>query len=98
LVAIVPGHHISDYSDTEPTQAARDVDGSQDALIDIFQRIENFFKRLEEYIEVPTTEAMKDIMVKIMAEVLGIFGIVTKETKQGRASELIPDHVLRIPD
>ena len=37
----------------------------------------------------PTTEAMKDIMVKIMVEVLGIFGIVTKEMKQGRASELV---------
>ncbi|KAH9028032.1 hypothetical protein EDB83DRAFT_2678660 [Lactarius deliciosus] len=32
-----------------------------------------------------TTEAMRDIIVKIMVEVLGIFGIVTKEMKQGRA-------------
>ena len=37
----------------------------------------------------PTTEAMKDIIVKIMVEVLGIFAIVTKEMKQGRASESI---------
>ena len=40
----------------------------------------------------PTTEAMTEIMVKIMVEVLGIFAIVTKEIKQGRASESIPDH------
>ena len=33
------------------------------------------------------TEAMKEIMGKIMVEVLGIFAIVTKEIKQGRASE-----------
>ena len=58
--------------------------------MDIFERIENFFRRLEEYAEVPTTEAMKDIIVKIMVEVLGIFGIVTKEMKQGRASEFPP--------
>ena len=32
---------------------------------------------------------MKDIVVKIMVEVLGIFAIVTKEVKQGRASESI---------
>ena len=37
------------------------------------------------------TESMKDIMVKIMAEVLDIFAIMTKEIKQGRASESIPD-------
>ena len=34
-------------------------------------------------------EAMKDIIGKIMVEVLGIFAIVTKEMKQGRASESI---------
>jgi len=32
-------------------------------------------------------EAMKDIIVKIMVEVLGIFGIVKKEMKQGRAKK-----------
>ena len=89
---------FSDCSDKEPTQAAKDVVASQDALIDIFERIENFFRRLEEYIEVPTTEAMKDITVKIMIEVLGIFGIVTKEMRQGRASELIPDDTFPIAD
>jgi ribosome recycling factor len=33
------------------------------------------------------TEAMKDIMVKIMVEVLEIFAIMTTEIRQGRASE-----------
>ncbi|KAI9431375.1 hypothetical protein H4582DRAFT_1243655 [Lactarius indigo] len=69
--------------------AAKDVAASQDALIDIFERIESFFRRLEEYSEVPTTEAMKEIIVKIMVEVLGIFGIVTKEMKQGRAKRYL---------
>ena len=36
--------------------------------------------------------------MKIMVEVLGIFGIVTKEMKQGRASELIYDDILCIAD
>jgi hypothetical protein len=39
---------------------------------------------------------MKDTIVKIMAEVLGIFAIVTKEIKQGRASETIPDETLHV--
>ncbi|KAN0130234.1 hypothetical protein V8E53_011991 [Lactarius tabidus] len=32
--------------------AAKDVDSSQEALADLFERIENFFKRLEAYAEV----------------------------------------------
>ena len=54
---------------------AKEVIASQDTLIYIFERIENFFKRLEEYAEVPTTEAMKDIIVKIMVEVLGFLAL-----------------------
>ena len=51
--------------------------------------MENFFKRLETYISVPPTNAMTDIIVKIMIEVLNIFAIATKEMGQGRASALI---------
>ncbi|KAH8986093.1 hypothetical protein EDB92DRAFT_1281060 [Lactarius akahatsu] len=69
--------------------AAKDVVASQDALVDIFERIESFFRRLEEYSEVPTTEAMRDVIVKIMVEVLGILGIATKEMKQGRAKRYL---------
>ncbi|KAI9434582.1 hypothetical protein H4582DRAFT_1975668 [Lactarius indigo] len=68
-------------------QAAKDVSTAQDALVDIFERIENFFKRLETYTSVRATTAMTDIIVKIMVEVLNIFGIATKEIKQGRTSE-----------
>ena len=67
---------------------AKDVEASQDALIDLFERIENFFRRLETYTSVPPTGAMTDIIVKIMIEVLNIFAIATKEMKQGRASAL----------
>ena len=74
--------------DTESPQAAKGVSAAQDALIDIFERIENFFKRLETYTEVRPSAAMTDIIVKIMVEVLNILGIATKEIKQGRTSEL----------
>ena len=68
---------------------AKDVESSKDALIELFERIENFFKRLETYTSVPPTEAMTNIIVKIMTEVLNIFAIATKEMKQGRASTLL---------
>ena len=64
-----------------------DVRASQDTLIDVFERIENFVRRLETYAEVPPTAEMMDIIMKIMVEVLSILAIATKETKQGRMSE-----------
>ncbi|KAN0128635.1 hypothetical protein V8E53_013554 [Lactarius tabidus] len=69
--------------------AAKDVEASQDALIDLFERIENFFKRLETYTSVPPTDAMTDIIVKIMIEVLNIFAIATKEMRRGRATKFM---------
>ncbi|KAH8993115.1 hypothetical protein EDB92DRAFT_434648 [Lactarius akahatsu] len=64
---------------------AKDVNASQETLADLFERIENFFKRLESYAEVPPTDAMTDIIVKIMVEVLNVFAIATKEMKHGQA-------------
>ena len=72
-------------------QAAKDVIASQDVLVTIFEQIESFFRRLEEYTSVPMTDSMKGVMVKIMLEVLEVFAIITKEIKEGRASESIAD-------
>ena len=74
-------------------QAARDVEASDEALADLFERIEHFFKRLETYTEVPPTDAMTNMIVEIMVEVLNIFAIATKEMKQGRASESLPVNI-----
>ena len=63
-------------------------------LIDVFVRIESFFKRLESYTEVRPTDAMTDVTVKIMIEVLSILAIATKEVKQGRSSGSIDIHEL----
>jgi predicted regulator of amino acid metabolism with ACT domain len=64
-----------------------EVRASQDTVIDIFERMENFFQRLEIYTEVSPTPEMIDIAVKIMVEVLSILATATKEIKQGRTSE-----------
>ena len=56
-------------------------------LIDIFVRIEGFFKRLVLFTEVPPTAAMTDVIVTIITEVLLILAIATKEVKRGRSSE-----------
>jgi hypothetical protein len=75
------------HPNTYISQAAKDVRASQDTLVDIFERIESFFRRLEVYTEVPPTTEMTDTIVQIMVEVLSIFGIAIKEIKQGWLSE-----------
>ena len=74
-------------SNTCDFQTAKDVRGSQGTLLDIFERIEMFFRRLETYTEVPLTTEMMDIIIQIVVEVLSILGIATKEVKQSRTSE-----------
>ncbi len=64
-----------------------DVRADQDNLIDIFERMENFFQRLELYTRVSPPPEMMDIIVKIMVEVLSVLGIATKKMKQGRLSK-----------
>ncbi|KAI9444694.1 hypothetical protein H4582DRAFT_2052963 [Lactarius indigo] len=46
--------------------AAKDLNEDQGTLVDASEQIEDFFKRLEIYIEVPPTPAMKATMVKII--------------------------------
>ena len=70
------------------SQAAKDVRASQDTLLDIFERIGMFFRRLEMYMEVPLTTEMTNTIIQIMVEILSILGIATKEIKQSRMSEL----------
>jgi hypothetical protein len=72
---------------THVSQAAVDVQSSQNTLLDIFQRIEMFFGRLQVYVEVEPTPEMMDMMVQITVEVLSILGIATKEINQGRTSK-----------
>jgi len=55
--------------------------------MDIFGRIESFFRRLEIYTQVPSSTEMIDTIIQVMVEVLTILGIATKEIKQGRISE-----------
>ena len=52
--------------------------------------MESFLGRLETYTHIPLSDEMTDVVVNIMAEVLSILAIATRDIKQGRGSELIP--------
>jgi hypothetical protein len=62
----------------------------QDALVDVFERIETFFARLETYVEVPQTVGMTNVVVKIMAQILLVLSIATSVIRQSIPSESIP--------
>ena len=82
LLYLRTGHLMS------PSQAVRDTRASHGIIVEIFERMEFFFLRLEIYTEVPPTTEMKEIIVKIMIEVLSILAIATKDINQCRMSGL----------
>ena len=79
---------LVDPSNTDVLQAAKDVRSSHDVLVDLFERIQFFLKRLGVHTRITPTEGMAEILVKIMAEVLSILTIATKEVQQSRTSKL----------
>jgi hypothetical protein len=77
------------YFDTHGSQAAKDASASREKLVELFNRIERYFRRLEIYTGITPTTAMTDIIIEIMVEVITILAIATKEVKRGRLSELM---------
>ncbi|KAH9026148.1 hypothetical protein EDB84DRAFT_353406 [Lactarius hengduanensis] len=65
-------------------QAAKDVRASHDALVDLFERIQFFLKRLGVHTRISPTKDMVEILVKITAEVISILSMATKEMQQSR--------------
>ena len=72
---------------TNDSQTAKEVRADQDALFEIFERIEAFFQRLNVYTEVALNEGMMDTVTGILVDVLNFIGIATKQIKQGRISK-----------
>ncbi|KAH9083702.1 hypothetical protein EDB83DRAFT_38370 [Lactarius deliciosus] len=64
--------------------AIKDVSASYDALVDLFESTENFLRRLDIYTKIPSTEAMTEIIVKILVELLSTLALATQQVKQGR--------------
>jgi hypothetical protein len=69
------------------SQAAGGVSSSYDALLDLFECLGNFLKRLEIYTTMSPTPIMTDVIVKIMVELLSVLALATKQIEQGRFSK-----------
>ena len=72
--------HIQNY------QTAKGVGASYDALVDIFECVDHFLRRLSIYNEIPPTPVMTEMVIKIMAELITVLALATKQMKQGRFS------------
>ena len=68
-------------------QASIGISTSYDALVDLFECVQNFLNRLQIYTEIPFSSSMSGIITKILAEVLSVLSLATKQIKQGRLSE-----------
>ena len=60
-------------------QAADGVSSSYGPLVDLFECIGNFLKRLHIYTDTPMAPSMTSIIVKIMVELLSVFALATKQ-------------------
>jgi hypothetical protein len=77
-------------------QAASGITSSYDALLELFQCMGNFLKRLEIYTTIPLNPTMTDIIIKIMVELLSVLALASKQIKQGRFSKHAVTYTLRM--
>src|SRR6266436_409071 len=68
-------------------QAASGVTSSYDALVELFECLGKFLKRLEIYTTIPPTPLMTEVIVNIMVELLSVLALASKQIKQGGFSK-----------
>ena len=74
---------------TSSCQAVRDVVASHDMLVNLFERIHFFLQRLKRYTGITLTNELKELLGKIMAELLRILSLSTKAMTERGVSKLV---------
>ena len=90
ILWLLIAHHL----DGQSYQVVKGVNDSYDSLLDLFESIENFLRRLDIYTKVPPTIAMTEIVIKILVELLSTLALATKQIEQGRSSESVFSKIL----
>ena len=62
------------------------VIASYETLINLFERIQFFLQRLNQYVASSLTPEMTELLAKILAQVLSVLALSTKEIKERRIS------------
>ena len=63
-------------------------------MVDLLESIDHFLNRLDIYTKVPPTDAMNEILVKILIELLSTLALATKQIKEGKPSKSVFGDVL----
>jgi hypothetical protein len=66
----------------------RDVLASYHRFVCVIERVKYFLQRLDAYTRIPLTPAMTELLAKIMAQVLSILALSTKEMQEKQISAL----------
>ena len=75
-------------------QAVKGTIDSYDGLVDLLESIDHFLNRLDIYTKVPPTDAMNEVLVKILVELLSTLASATKQIKEGTPSKSVFGGVL----
>ena len=75
-------------------QAFTGVIGSYDALVDLLESIEHLLNRLDIYTKIEPTDALNEMIVKILVELLSTLALATEQITQGKPSESVFGEVL----
>jgi hypothetical protein len=70
-------------------QAVKDVSDYRDPLVDLLELIKDCLDCLDIYGKISPTDAMTEMIVKIMVELLSALALATKHTKMKQPSESI---------
>jgi len=66
------------------------VKASYDALVEIFECVEGFVRRLMIYTKIEKPDpALAEVLIKIMAELISILALATKQMNQGLFSRSV---------
>jgi hypothetical protein len=76
----------------------KDVVTSHDTLIHLFERIHFFLQRLKSYTGMPLTHESRELLGKILAQLLSVLALSTKAMTDRRISELIRSLCLSLAD
>ena len=70
-------------------QVVKDVISGYETLISFFERTQCFLQRLNQYVATSLTSEMTELLAKILAQVLSVLALSTKEIKERRISMFI---------
>lgn len=62
--------------------------------MEVVESIERFLRRVDIYAQIPHAQALDEMVIKIVVELLSTLALATKGLKRGESSESIPTDVL----